>query len=164
MPVALTVDDVVDYLGGSGTASPRTFYGLDVADVTITSRAITPSTAWVNELISEDTITAKSDLATTIALARAAQHLLGHLRTQLIAGGKPNRYSIGDMQVDKQDLLVLLRDAIREEQETEGRLLPLLISAGDRVDQTDQVVEHPIEGSDGISRVRLDAPPFGGFQ
>lgn len=163
MPVDLTVADIMTYLGGTGGATPRTFYGLTVEDATIESRALEPAELWINQMLSDSTLADKASLAKKVALARAAQHLLGHLRTLLLAGGKVNSYSIGNMSVTKQDLLALIRDGVSEEKETEGRLLPLLLAAGERQDQTDLKVENPIADSEGTSRVDLDSPAVGGF-
>lgn len=161
--VDISIQDLLDYLGGTGGGSPRTFYGLSVTDATIEARAIEPAELWINQLLDDATLTDKAALAKKAALARAAQHLLGHLRTLLLAGGKVNSYTIGNMSVTRQDVLAVIRDSIAEERETEGRLLPLLLSTGQRGDQTDLKIEDPIADTEGTARIDLDSPSLGGF-
>lgn len=163
MAVSLSIQDLLDYMGGTGAASPRTFYGLTVTDATLTSRALDPATLWFNRMVQQSTQDAQPDLSKKVALSRASQHLLQFLRILLMAGGKVNSYSIGNMSVTKQDLLSLLRESIEQEEATEGKLLALLLAAGSRKDQGDLLIEDPILGEDGIDRIHLDAPPFGGF-
>lgn len=163
MPVAVTVQNLLDYLGGTGAASPRDFYGVSVPDATITARAIDPAKQHYDTLFDAAFITKNQAKADRLAVMRASQHLLAHLRQAVLAGGRPDAYTIGSMSVTRPSLLVLIKDSIAQAELEEHRLYALLASAGVAKGPADLKVENPIEDPEGVSNVNLDQPPYGGF-
>jgi hypothetical protein len=160
VPVAITIQEVLDYVGSTTATSPRLIYGVSVPDATISARGINPAVNDYGKLLSESTITANQALANEAAKMRAVVYLLRHVRTMLMTAGPILSYSIGNMSVTRANLIQLIEGSVMDAERDESRRLALLISPGSQQAQRDLTIENPIATTtDGVDAIHLDAPP-----
>lgn len=164
MPLsAITPANVATFLDGTNAGGSSTIYGIAVSDAAMTSRVITPTVQHLQKLISDATITANQALADSLALHRAGRLALQHLRQTVLSGNRVDSYSIAAMSVTKPAFLVAVRDAIRDLEAEEQRIIATLLSSGEVNQQGDLVIVNPILNSSGQSQIDTDQPPYGGF-